>query len=178
MKKNRYIYIQISGLTNDVHEFDFELDKGFFDLFESNLEVNETFQVKVLLKKATNMITADLNISGMVDLVCDRCLENYQYPLKATETIFFKYGETHKELSENLFVIPAEQEALDLNQHVYDSIMLSIPMKKLHPRFLENESNDEEENTFIYSSKTDAEIEEEPQPDPRWAQLRKFISNN
>ncbi|HRX00449.1 MAG TPA: YceD family protein, partial [Cyclobacteriaceae bacterium] len=58
-----------------------------------------------------------------------------------------------------------------LGQLVYEFIGLAIPMKKLHPRF--QEEDETEEGKMVYSSSTDEEQKEE-EVNPMWDKLKKL----
>jgi len=59
---------------------------------------------------------------------------------------------------------------------MYEFIGVEIPIKKLHPRFQEEENEDDETNgKLIYTSSTDTTSgEDDDQIDPRWEQLKKL----
>jgi uncharacterized metal-binding protein YceD (DUF177 family) len=66
-------------------------------------------------------------------------------------------------------------------QYIYEFIGLAIPMKRLHPRFEEEEQEDEDiEGILIYSTKKegdDPEDEEDEKIDPRWDILNNLKKN-
>lgn len=116
------------------------------------------------------MIKAELKIEGTIELVCDRSLESFSSPVSIKETHFFKFGIEEKELTDELEVISKERISIDFDQLVYDLIALSVPGKKLHPRFAVEETEDDEEGKVIFTTLRPEEVEE-TSPDPRWAKL-------
>jgi uncharacterized metal-binding protein YceD (DUF177 family) len=58
---------------------------------------------------------------------------------------------------------------------MYEFIVLSIPIKKLHPD-LRNEDEDESDVKIVYSTSTENEQEEKKEEDidPRWEKLKKL----
>ena len=73
-------------------------------------------------------------------------------------------------------MIHRESESLELGQYIFEFIALDVPMKKLHPRFEDEEEDDEAVGKIIYSSAAsdDGEPGEEGSTDPRWDILKKL----
>lgn len=163
--------VNILGLTKGVHPFDFHLDEEFFKKYGQEVVSKGNFTAQVSLDKRETFIEADFKIEGNALLVCDRSLDEFDYPVLVTKKIVFKYGEEPGEISDEIFIITHDQHKLELGQLMYEFIALEIPMKKLHPRF-QNEADDEEEGKVIYSSGTEAD--EEQTIDPRWEVLKKL----
>jgi uncharacterized metal-binding protein YceD (DUF177 family) len=71
--------------------------------------------------------------------------------------------------------LPHGENELDLQQHLYEFIMLALPIKRVHP-------NDEEGNSTcdpVMLKKLDELIvDEEPGTDPRWDELKKLKNYN
>jgi len=160
--------VNILGLSKSVHHFDFQLDEDFFKKYGQDLVANGKFSARVSLDKRETFIEADFTIEGNAYLVCDRSLDEFDYPVSITKKIVFKYGEVPQEVSDEIIIITADQDKLDLGQLMYELISLEIPMKKLHPRF----SDDENKDGLVYTSTTDEGSEEKI--DPRWEKLKKL----
>ena len=161
--------VNILGLSKSVHHFDFQLDEDFFKKYGQDLVTKGEFNTRVSLDKRETFIEADFKIEGNAHLVCDRSLDEFDYPISIARKIVFKYGEEPQEVSDEIIIITADQDKLDLGQLMYEFIALQIPMKKLHPRF----SDDENKEGLVYTSITDTEDSEE-KIDPRWEKLKKL----
>ena len=169
--------IHILGLSINVHHFMFEVDNEFFKKYDTGLLSEGTFKVDVALDKRETFLEASFSIKGSAKLICDRSLDPFEYPMDLTPKIIFKYGDEDKEISEDVVMIHHGTDTLELGQFIYEFIALSIPMKKLHPRFqngLEEESN--EEGTIVYSSEKEVK-KEDGEIDPRWEMLKKLNKN-
>nr|WP_255709841.1 DUF177 domain-containing protein [Pontibacter harenae] len=128
------------------------------------------------------MLTFHFDIKGHVRLICDRSLEEFDYPLDIQQVFRIRYGEEDAELDDDLWQIKSNTQSINIAQHLYDYIGLSLPMKKLHPRFVEEMENDEDndEDILIYSSRDhdkegddeNDEDDEDDDIDPRWNALR------
>jgi len=163
--------INILGLDKGVHQFEFQLEEDFFKKYGQEVITRGKFAAKVTLDKKETFIEADFIIEGRAFLICDRSLDDFDFPISISKRIVFKYGEEPREVSDEIIIITHEQQKLDVGQLMYEFIALEIPIKKLHPRF-ENETEDETEGKIIYTSST-GEPDEEVN-DPRWEKLKKL----
>ena len=113
-------------------------------------------------------------IKGEAKLICDRSLEPFDFPVDIDSRIMFKYGEEEAELSDEIIIISRDRVSLELGQYMYEFISLSIPIKKVHPKFQDGEDDeDDNEGKLIYTSETESS-EEEKEVDPRWEILKKL----
>lgn len=179
MKENKQFRIDIYGLKNGVHEFDFEFNDTLFDRFENRLIESGSGDCQVILTKKERMIELSFLINGSIELICDRSLEAFDYPLNLEHKLILKYGEEFDDSNDEMWVIPSGQQSINIAQLLYEYMSLAVPMKKLHPRFEEDE--DEAELAFVYSSddidEQDPEDESENN-DPRWAALKNIKNLN
>ena len=109
-----------------------------------------------------------IEITGEVELTCDRSLETFQYPIHERRQVILKFGEEEKEIDHDVVMITHDTQQIDVGQYVFEFVGLAIPMKKLHPRFSESE---EEFNSLVYSSGDESESDNSDQTDPRWQKL-------
>jgi len=72
--------------------------------------------------------------------------------------------------------LPHGEFQVDVSQYVYEMIVLSVPVKRIHPGVedgtLESEAIDTLEKL---SPKINKEKEQEDEIDPRWAELKKLL---
>jgi uncharacterized metal-binding protein YceD (DUF177 family) len=168
--------IHILGLSLNVHHFTFEVGNEFFTKYDTGLVSEGTFSIDVALDKRETFLETAFSIKGSAKLVCDRSLDPFDFPLDFTSKIIFKYGDEDKEISEDVVMIHHGTETLELGQYIYEFIALAIPMKKLHPRFQNEEEETNEEGTIVYSSEEEVKKEDE-EIDPRWEMLKKLNKN-
>jgi uncharacterized metal-binding protein YceD (DUF177 family) len=125
------------------------------------------------LDKRETFLDVEFGIKGVAKLVCDRSLEPFDFPIDTTSKVVFKYGEEDVELTEELVVINRETASLELGQYIFEFIALAIPMKRLHPKF-QDEEDDEIEGKIIYTSGDGENDSDDENIDPRWEQLKKL----
>lgn len=161
--------MNIIGLSQKAHRFDYAFGDEFFGKYGRSLLETGSFAAEVTLDKHETMIECNFRINGMAHLICDRSLEPFDYPMNIDRTIVFKYGQEEKELSDEIVIISRDRASLDVGQYMYELIGVNVPMKRLHPKF----ENEESEIQLVYSSPIE-ETEQEDAIDPRWEKLKKL----
>lgn len=170
----KFTEIQISGLREGRHAFQFTLDSGFSDGFSADFFTMPDLQVEMTLDTSETMLKAEIKISGSVELECDRSLESFRQSVSEQVIHFYKFGEEEQELSDELEIISPERVKLDFDQLIYDTVTLSLPQKRLHPRFQAEEEDYTESGRLVYTSATgEEEIEaDKAERDSRWEILK------
>lgn len=170
MRENKKYNINIYGLKSGVHDFDFEYDDGLFSFEEYSMVEKGSGSIKVKLEKTETLMTLDFKIEGSVELTCDRSLEEFDYAIDLDQKLILKYGEVFDDNNEEIWVIPDSTQTFNVERNIFEFINVAIPMKRLHPKFNDEDSEDIE---LVYSSEPEESIEiEEETTDPRWAALK------
>ncbi len=168
--------VNIIGLSPGKHQFEYELKNGFFAQYGTESIANGNLKADVTVNKHETFIECFFAINGTVEVTCDRSLDNFDLPLQLNRMLVYKFGDEDKEISEDVQIIHRDTATLDLGQPMYEYIVLAIPLKKIHPRFGQEDEETETEGKLIYSTETETETEkEEEKPiDPRWEKLKKL----
>ena len=176
MDKFRNYEVSFSGLKNGKHQFQFEIDKAFFDLFDTEKEfTNPKITADVLMDKHTTFMEFWIKTSGTVELVCDITNEPFNHPIENEIKVLVKFGEEYDDSDEDVITIPMHDHAFNVAQLIYEDVMLSIPMKKISP----NVKKEDLEILEKFSPKEEEENnEDEHEGDPRWDALRKLKDKN
>ena len=178
MSKRGSYAIRISGLGEGDHIFSFELDRQFFTLFEQSEICNGNVHATVILEKTPGVLSLHFRIEGEVEVICDRCLENFMTGVSCSHTIFVKTGETPGEVDEDVLIIGKDEHEIEVGQYLYEFIVLALPYQRIHP--------DDTNGTSLCNpemlKKLDAHRAKEPDrnemTDPRWDALRGIIEKN
>ncbi|GAB3897729.1 YceD family protein [Spirosoma agri] len=172
--------INIVGLEKKRYEYDFTSDDAFFAALDQDLIPKGNVQTHLILDKSETMIRLDLHITGTVEQTCDRSLDEYDELVDTQQTMLLKFGDHNEELSDEIELIERNTATINVARYIFEFIILSLPMKRLHPRFRDEDdgSDDEQNGKLIYRS-DDEMTDENNQPpiDPRWAALRKLNDN-
>lgn len=188
-KTLRTYHIAIQALEEKRYTYDFSGDTRFFESFEQDIIQKGTFEAHIILDKSATMIRVQFQIKGQLDLICDRSLEPFTEEVYIEEPYVFKFGETADIIGDGIEIIPFGTAEINVAQHILDFLILSVPMRRIHPDLREEDEEDDEDVTafLVYSDASDEEDEEEeaeeeeetPQEvDPRWAALLKLKNLN
>lgn len=188
-KISKKYLLDISSLRNESYDFVFEGGDDLFVLIKETLDVdmsveNGNFVANLRLVKSEVMVKIDFDIKGTLNLVCDRSLDEFEQPFEVQSLHVFKYGTTAEDYSDEITVISNGFQSVDMAPLLYELIALQIPMKKLHPRYKDEDTKD----AIIYvtessaknnkkNSKSNQKIDTtnilatNQKIDPRWAKL-------
>jgi Predicted metal-binding, possibly nucleic acid-binding protein len=168
--------IPFSGLSLGTHDFEFGIDKAFFDCYEYSIVKNGNLKVLVKLHKRENMMVLDFDIRGTVTLTCDVCLSAFPAKTEITEKLIVKWAsEDIGEDSEEIMVLDKHENELDIAPLLYEYINVSVPH---YIRCSEQGDNVTCDETVIAKLKAlSADHQEEQQTDPRWDALKNINYN-
>ena len=131
--------IDIFRLENKQYMHEFEGENDFFEALDQNLIQKGHFKATVALNKNETMIQMIYKISGSVELTCDRSLDLFDFSVDITQKMILKFSDHNEEITEELMLIDRNTQYINVAQDVFDFIGLQIPIKKLHPRFIQDE---------------------------------------
>lgn len=161
--------ISFTALEIGEHNFDFKVDKSLFEKFENDDLLNSNVDLKVKLIKEERVLTFNFYFKGVLNVLCDRCLEPLDFKIEGEKNLFVKFGEEYSEedsLDDDIIIIPNTEHEIDLSHYIYELILLQIPIKCSHPKGKCNRDMIERINN--------AEPQIEQEVDPRWAELKKI----
>ncbi len=125
--------LPLKSLPQGSHDFDFKLGKQFFadmenaDIRDADLDCHVTVTLK------GDMYELVMHITGELTLLCDRCLDELQWPVDTDYRIYVKYGEDYNDDSDELLEIPEGDADLNIAYMIHDTVALTIPIKHVHP---------------------------------------------
>jgi uncharacterized metal-binding protein YceD (DUF177 family) len=174
-KANKY-QIVYQGLSEGLHEFNFNINNSFFENIEySEIEKGE-LKTEVLLNKKSTFLELDIKMEGFVELICDRCLGEYKQKIKFKGKLYVKFSESEGDLDDDVICLSPSDHELDIAHYLYESIRLSIPLKRVHPYKMGKSTCDPEMIKNIYNLNIEESAEDEI--DPRWNDLKNLMDNN
>ena len=125
--------IPFKGLGEGRHEFGFELDNRFFQAFEGSEIKGGMARAEVVLTKGSTTLELDFTIAGEVTVPCDRCLEDCTVPVDYEGGFKVRFGDTKDDFDGELMWLTHGESELNVAQYIYESIVLSLPYKRVHP---------------------------------------------
>jgi uncharacterized metal-binding protein YceD (DUF177 family) len=169
--------LPFSGLSEGKHPFDFTVDDRFFAEFENSEVEKGELVVKVELEKRSTYLGLLFSISGEVELTCDRCLENFKFPVESKRKLLVKFSEKPVEDEDELIYLHPSEFQVEIAQFIYEFVILSLPIRRVHPDRENGESLcDPVMIRKLEELRYHGNSTEEPD-DPRWNELRKIIGN-
>ncbi len=99
-----------------------------------NADVRDAdLDVHLVVEHHNDIYALAFTISGTVTLLCDRCLDDLVLPIDTTYNINVEYGDDYNDESDDLLVIPQGDNFLNVAYMLYDTVVLAIPIKHVHP---------------------------------------------
>lgn len=160
--------VQVSGLSTGEHSFQFDIENKLLNKFEND-EINDIkLKADVKLIKRPNITELEIRLDGIIRIICDRCLSDFDYKISLNEPVIVKQASKNPDNEINIIIFEPETGELVFDQYFYDMIMTALPMQRAH----ENEEecdHDMIERLEVKDSPSDEEI------DPRWNDLKNLI---
>ncbi|MEA3316505.1 MAG: DUF177 domain-containing protein [Bacteroidota bacterium] len=166
--------IEFYDLEEGEHEFEFDIDDEFFNNIEYS-EINKgRLKANILFKKTSLLMSFDIAIAGEVRVVCDRCTDEFDMPVEFNDSLIVKFGEENEDIDDNVIVVKNGASDINIAHYLYESINLSLPLKKVHP---DDENGYSTCNQQMLDDIEDNSINSEERIDPRWDKLKELIDN-
>ncbi|WP_310554621.1 DUF177 domain-containing protein [Flavobacterium sp.] len=180
MKVTNEFLIPFVGLKLGKHQFEYQINKKFFDHFEYDEFETANIKVNVVLEKKNTMLEVTFKHSGTINVPCDLTSEEFDLPIKGNLNLVVRFGEEFNNDNEELLILPIGEHQIDVSQYIYEMIVLSIPLKKVHPGVkdgtLQSEALDKLNQIKVKDSIEVKEIKEE-NTDPRWDKLKTLLTD-
>ena len=186
MNKTKEYLIPFVGLKTGKHHFDYQLSNAFFEIFDYDEFQNSDIKVNVVLEKKNTMLELAFKHKGTVNLPCDLTSEDFDLPIKGNMKLIVRFGDAYNNDNEELLILPFGEYEIDIAQYIYEMIVLSVPLRRVHPGVkdgsLKTEALDKLNELTIKETK---EIKEEQKNkenkeeniDPRWDKLKQLLTD-
>ena len=136
--------IQFSGLAEGEHLFGYVLGHSFFALFNEEVILGGEVKVEVTMDKQPRMLQFSFDMSGVVEVLCDRCADPVKLEIDSREQLIAQISSHESSENDDIVFIDEEAFEFDLTQHLYDYIMLALPMRMTHEQSIDNQPCDPE----------------------------------
>jgi uncharacterized metal-binding protein YceD (DUF177 family) len=166
--------IPFVGLKVGEHNFEYQINNTFFQEFDYDQFDDIDVKAEVILNKKQSMLEFTFKHSGVVNLPCDLTGELFDLPIKGEMLMIVTFGEVYNDDNEELLVLPHGEYQINIAQYIYESIVLSIPVKRINPA-VEQEDISVYENHIILEEPDQSE--EEIEIDPRWEKLKELLKD-
>lgn len=159
--------IPVHGLKTGIHNYEFEVDRSFFESFESDVFENPKITVNLRLEKTSTMLLLDFSAEGEANLACDRCGSPMNFIVTCNDKAIVKFSDEPIEDADEIITLSSQEHELDLSDRIYEMLILNVPPKNVHEH--EEDCDQEALNRLRkFEGKDDDHI------DPRWEALKKL----
>ncbi|WP_372757058.1 DUF177 domain-containing protein [Mariniflexile sp.] len=178
MKPLKEFTIPFVGLKLGKHDFEYKIEQAFFEYFEYEEFNKPNIDVKVVFDKKTTLLELNFKISGFVNVNCDVTNEPYDQIIENEFDLVVKFGEEYNDEFEDILIVPHGTYEINIQQYIYELIVLSVPIKCIHPGIEDGTlKSDILEKLEELSPKLKEEKETEEEIDPRWNTLKKLLTD-
>ncbi|GER58612.1 YceD family protein [Patiriisocius marinus] len=181
MRDLKEFTIPFVGLKLGKHHFDYKIERKFFEHFEFDEFNSAAINLDVLLDKKTTLMEFTLTYSGSVNVNCDVTNEPFDQKVEGSYHFVVKFGEEYNDENEDLLIISHGSYEVNIQQFVYESIVLNLPARKVHPGIedgtLKSDILDKLEELSLKSTEEEVNEPKEGPTDPRWDSLKKLLND-
>jgi len=135
MNYRRAYEIAFVGLKPGIHNFEYKVDDRFFEHYGPQDFKNCQAEVKVRLEKTTSLILLKFDVSGTVEVECDRCANSVTKDLWDEFDVVVKMVDDPDQMNEqeddpDIYYIGYQESHLHLADWIYEFVLLSIPAQR------------------------------------------------
>ena len=178
MKQLNEFLIPFIGLKLGKHQFEYQVNNTFFTDFSFDEFEDAIVKVNVVLEKKSTFMELTFKHKGTVNVPCDLTGEFFDLPIKGKINVVVQFGEQFNNDNEELLILPHGEHQIDIKQYIYEMIVLSVPLKKIHPGIKDGTLKTPAlEKLKELSVKDQNQGKKEEEIDPRWDKLKKLLTD-
>lgn len=188
MSKFSSYSIQLKTMEIGESVLEYHLDNEFFEAIGEEAIQKGNINAKVRVVKSSKQSELFFELEGKVVVLCDRCLEEMDQPIKTSGHLIVRMGKEFMDDGDDIVIIPEEQGVINVSWFMYEFVELAIPIKHVHPfghcnigmanKLSEHlvDSDSYEDDADIFASDMDVVNESDMKTDgpidPRWEALK------
>lgn len=169
--------IPFIGLKIGKHQFDYQVDNTFFAHFDYDEFNDASVKVSIILEKKSTLLELEIKHKGTVNVPCDVSGEEFDLAIKGNLKLVVKFGDAFNDENEELLIIPHGEFQINVAQYIYESIVLSVPLRRIHPGVKDGSLTEVIEKLEALAPKENKESEQKNEIDPRWENLKKLLTD-
>lgn len=187
--------LPLKSLPVGTHHYEYLLDNEFFRNIDGPEVQKGKVSVTLSVKRTADVFELDFVINEVIQVPCDRCLDDLDLEVDTKEKLYVKFGAEYSDENDNVVIVPEAEGEINIAWFLYEFIALTIPLKHVHPAGKCNKSmsaklrkhtahstddggeNEETSEEFDVEDDIVSEPDDET-TDPRWDELKKLIDNN
>jgi uncharacterized metal-binding protein YceD (DUF177 family) len=162
--------VVFSGLSLGEHNYDYVINRSFFDSFGYTDFEEIQLKVHVTLEKQDSLISIHFNILGEIEVNCDRCGNELTKSVQTSNTLLLKFSDHTTNDGDDLITLPNTAFEINLSQYIYEYTSLAIPTRRVH-------EGDCLSDLIKETTEEEKEADQES-IDPRWKALEQLKKNS
>jgi len=124
--------VDLAGKSEGHYEQDFVIDKQFFENMENHDILSAAVSVHMDMECRNGVYECVFHCKGNLQIPCDRCLDPMDHEVDTDYRVSVKYGDNYDDGADNLLVIPYSNSYLNVAYMLYDTLLLTIPLRHVH----------------------------------------------
>jgi uncharacterized metal-binding protein YceD (DUF177 family) len=179
MDKTKEYLIPFIGLKLGKHHFEYQIVNTFFQNFEYLEFNNSNIKVNVVLEKKSTLMELAFKHKGTINVPCDMTNEDFDLPIKGNMKLLVRFGDDFNNDNEELLIIPHGEFQINIAQYIYEMIVLSVPLKRIHPGIKDGSLDTEALRKLkeLTVKEVKEENTKEEKIDPRWEKLKQLLTD-
>ncbi|TYB74136.1 DUF177 domain-containing protein [Bizionia gelidisalsuginis] len=178
MKTLKEFTIPFVGLKEGRHHFDYEIKKEFFDNFEYEDFNSSDLKIDVGFQKKSTLLELHFEVAGTVNINCDVTNEPYDQEIENSLDLVVNFGEEFNDENIDILILPHGEYEINIQQYIYELIVLSLPLKRIHPGVEDGTLDSDILNKLEELSPKIKDIKkDQEESDPRWNTLKQLLTD-
>ena len=191
MSKFSSYSIQLKTMEIGESVLEYHLDNEFFEAIGEEAIQKGNINAKIRVVKSSKQSELFFELEGKVVVLCDRCLEEMDQPIKTSGHLIVRMGKEFMDDGDDVVIIPEEQGVINVSWFMYEFVELAIPIKHVHPfghcntgmasklseHLVDSDSFEDDDESFSSATMdvlNDGDSSDNDPIDPRWAALKKL----
>ncbi|MFI5156856.1 MAG: YceD family protein [Chitinophagales bacterium] len=176
MSSRREFEIAFVGLKPGIHEFNYRIQDRFFEAYQQQDFRHCEAQVNLKLDKNNGFMLLKFEVSGKLEVICDRCGNTLPLELWDEFNILAKLVENPEQMNQqeedpDVYYISRGESHLHVADWIYEFINLSIPTQRM---CREKEMGGPHCNKEVLAMLSKMDSEKSAPENPMWKELKKF----
>jgi uncharacterized metal-binding protein YceD (DUF177 family) len=167
--------IRIAGITIGSSTFSIDCGKSFFETSGLSILHDGDIHVRIKMEKVEKMLNFTFRFKGTAIASCDRCLEPVTLKIDFNTNLIVKLvanirdKERKSNEDNDMWIMEENSYELDFFHYIYESLLLALPQKIVHP---DDRNGNSTCNPEMLEKLAQCSSSHNQEIDPRWEALK------
>lgn len=173
--------VDLTCMRTDRMKYQFKLGHAFFEAVGGTLINDGEADATLDVRRTEDGYAFDFHIRGIVQVPCDRCLDDMDVKIDTERTLTVKIGEEYVD-DGDVITLSSEDAVINVAWIMYEYVALEVPLVHVHEPGHCDAGMIEVLSEHLVDSPADNSKETDGNDgktiDPRWDKLREMLDNN